>query len=164
MHTTQWKPIPAFPNYEISSDGQVRVIRNQKIKVLRADRKGYHSVVLWVNSQPNTRLVAPLVAAAFIGEKPAGHVVRHKNGIKTENTPTNLCYGTPAQNEHDKRAHGTAPIGENHPAAKLTAAQVAAIRARYQRNSRLHGCNAIGKDYGVTGSLIRYIIKGKLWK
>lgn len=162
MHVTQWEFIPDFPDYQISSAGQVR--RNGRIKAVTLDRKGYHKVTLWRNAKSHTRLIAPLVAAVFVGEKPVGQVVRHINGIKSNNNAGNLEYGTRSENELDKRRHGTAPIGENHPAAKLTADQVSAIRKRYVKGSRVDGCNALGKDYGVTGTLIHYIVIGKLWK
>jgi len=140
------------------------VRRGSVVKAQMVDRKGYQWVKLWIVGKSHTRYVARLVAAAYVGPRPVGYVVRHKDGVKQHNHFSNLEYGTRSENELDKRRHGTAPIGENHPAAKLTAAKVAAIRARYQGNSRSHSYTAIAKDYGVTPSLIRYIVIGKLWK
>lgn len=126
----EWKEITGFPGYEVSNNGQVR--RGTSIKAQFADRKGYLSVRLWMHGKSHTRFVARLVAAAFIGERPEGMVVCHINGIKDDNHVENLKYGTPTENEHDKRRHGTAPIGERHPAAKLTEDKVLTIRARYR--------------------------------
>lgn len=158
----EWKPIEEFPGYEVSSNGDVR--RGAHIKEVRFDRKGYRKVSLSRDGKSHTRLISRLVAAAFIGPRPAGQVVRHRDGQNGHDVATNLRYGTPSENELDKREHGTAPIGENHPAAKLTREQVAAIRARYRKNSHKDGCAAIARDYGVTGTLIHYIVIGKLWK
>lgn len=110
-----------------------------------------------------TTCVSGLVALTFHGPAPAGHVVRHRNGVNDDNRADNLRYGTRSENEHDKRAHGTALLGERHHQSKLTAAAVDQIRKRYQRGSREHGSNAIARDFGVTGSLVRYILRGEIW-
>jgi hypothetical protein len=157
-----WKPIEDFPGYEVSSDGQVR--HGAKIKKTEPDRKGYRRVKLWRDGKGCNRFVAPLVARAFIGPCPPGQMVRHRDGVNDSNVATNLQYGTRSENELDKREHGTAPQGENHPAAKLTRAQVEAIRARYVKNSHKDGGAAIARDYGVSWTLISYIMSGKLWK
>ena len=162
MSTPEWRPVEGFDGYEISSDGRVR--RGGRLLKIKLDRQGYHAASMWRDRRPHTRLIAPLVAAAFIGPKPAGEVVRHRNGVKSENTVGNLQYGTPAENAQDKRLHGTAPIGEQHPGAKLTEADVRAIRARYQRNSRTHGTKAIARELGVTGPLVSKIVRRELWK
>lgn len=111
MNKTDWKPIADFPGYEVSDDGRVR--RGGLVKKPRVDRKGYLLVTLWRDHKPHTRQISRLVAQAFIGPRPDGQVVRHCNGDKADNAKGNLVYGTPTENEHDKRAHGTAPIGEN---------------------------------------------------
>lgn len=157
-----WREIRGFPGYQVSSHGQIR--SGAKIKTQGLDRKGYRRVVLWLNANGHTRLVAPLVADAFNGPKPNGQVVRHLDGDKANNHYANLAYGTPSENELDKRLHGTAPIGENHPAAKLTRQQVEEIRARHVKGCRINGSKALGKEFGVTGSLVRYIVIRKLWK
>jgi len=161
-HTEQWRPIAGFEGYEISSHGRVR--RAGKIKKLSEDRKGYAKVTLWIKQRKFTKIVAPLVAEAFIGPRPPGQVVCHKDGDNRSNHHDNLRWGTRASNEADKLAHGTARHRENHPSAKLTAEQVAAIRKRYVFGSKEHSLEAIGRDYGVTGKNIHHIIQGKLWK
>lgn len=89
--------------------------------------------------------------------------MRHRNGVNNDNRPSNLQYGTRSENEQDKILHGTALLGERHHQSKLTAANVFEIRKRYQRGSREHGSNAIARDFGVTGSLIRCILRGEIW-
>lgn len=161
MTSILWKEVAGFKEYEVSEFGDVR--RRGVVKKQMSDRKGYRWVSLWASSKSHTHYIAPLVAAAFIGPKPNGQQVRHKNGVKTDNHFTNLEYGTRSQNELDKRRHGTAPIGENHPAAKLTTEQVYEIRGSYIKGSRTHGCNALGKEYGVTGHMIYRIINRLAW-
>lgn len=157
-----WKPIEDFPGYEVSSDGQVR--HGAKIKKTEPDRKGYRRVKLWRDGKGHNRFVAPLVARAFIGPCPAGQTVRHRDGVNDNNVATNLRYGTRSENELDKREHGTAPQGENHPAAKLTRAQVDAIRARYKPYSRVDGIAEIAREHGMSNFTVWKIVHGKLWK
>lgn len=85
-----------------------------------------------------------------------------------------LCYridhlsvGTIADNNADMKAKGRAvkpPInvfyGEAHPMAKLTAAQVRAIRGHYQSGLRVR---TIATDYGVSENTIRRIVTGVTW-
>jgi hypothetical protein len=52
--------------------------------------------------------------------------------------------------------------GERVGTSKLTAAQVAEIRRRYDPKRR--NASALGREFGVTGTMIAYIGKGKWWK
>lgn len=156
-----WKPIKGFEDYEISSLGQVR--RGMHIKKQRTDKKGYLSVVLWNHQKQTTCQVSRLVAAAFIGERPEGMVVRHKNGINNINFSDNLEYGTPEENEADKIRHGTNLHGEKHHQSKLTLAQVNEIRARYKAGDKINGCSALASEFGVVNSVISSVVHRKTW-
>ena len=158
----EWREIPGWPGYEASSLGQIR--SKGGIKSTFKDYKGYLRVKLWGHSKAKNMRVSGLVALAFIGPVPAGQVVRHRNGVNDDNRADNLLYGTRSENEQDKLLHGTALLGERHHQAKLCTADVQAIRSRYQRGSREHGSNAIAKDFGVTGALVRYIVRGEAWR
>lgn len=48
-----------------------------------------------------------LVAAAFIGPRPPGKIVRHLDGNRKNPRWGNLAYGTYAENTQDAIAHGT---------------------------------------------------------
>lgn len=48
-----------------------------------------------------------LVALAFHGPRPDGMEVRHLDGVRTNNRPENLSWGTHAENMQDAIAHGT---------------------------------------------------------
>lgn len=157
----RWLPISGFPGYEVSDAGRVR--RGDHIKSLRPPRKGHNSVVLSRAAKNYTRMLGPLVAEAFIGPKPAGMVVRHDNGDGLDDRASNLLYGTAIQNENDKRRHGTAPIGENHPAAKLAESHVRDIRRRYVKGSRANGCVALGAEYGVTPAAVWRLLNNLSW-
>ena len=48
-----------------------------------------------------------LVALAFHGEPEPGQLVRHLDGDQTNNVPSNLAWGTMAENQLDSVRHGT---------------------------------------------------------
>lgn len=157
----EWRDVVGFPGYKVSNAGHVQ----GPLKVLnqRPDRKGYLFVSMRRGGLLVKRTVARLVAEAFIGPRPSGDVVRHIDGCNTNNTPANLVYGTPSQNEHDKRRHGTAPIGANHPAARLTYQQVREIRATYRPYDRKRGGAVLARKFGVTQSCISMVVRGINW-
>ena len=105
-----WNPIPNHPEYEVSDDGQVRSLKGDTPKILKplltGFKRRYSYVCLYTNDKQHTVAIHALVAAAFIGPRPEGMVVRHINGDASNNAATNLAYGTPSENERDKRGHG----------------------------------------------------------
>lgn len=157
-----WLSIADSPSYEVSNLGNVR--RGLKLKKPITDKQGYLAVTLWINNKPIKRTVARLVATAFIGERQSNQVVRHIDGNKQNNSVINLQYGTAKENEADKKLHGTHLEGERHPQAKLTAAQVVEIRARYIPYCKLNCANALAREYSITASQITRIINRKAWK
>lgn len=157
----QWKYVEGFPNYLVSDQGRVNGPRGDLTQ--RVDRKGYRSVSLWRDGKSHRRATQRLVAEAFIGPRPAGCVVRHRDGDNAHNAATNLRYGTPTENEADKREHGTTLLGERHPAAKLNEAQVRAIRARCVIGSFKNGASAIARELGVSHELVLKITRRQLW-
>jgi hypothetical protein len=100
------KVVPGFEHYEASDCGQVRSIdrdvphwrggtARSKGRVLSPIlHRGYHVVHLSQSGKIVTLGVHQVVAIAFHGEPPAGLVVNHKNGVKTDNRPDNLEYVT----------------------------------------------------------------------
>ncbi|AVI85643.1 MULTISPECIES: NUMOD4 domain-containing protein [Pseudomonas syringae group] len=156
-----WRDIDDWPGYEVSDQGRVR--RGARLKAPDPDRKGYLRVKLWKNGKSKNRLIHGLVAAAFIGPRPAGCICRHADGDNQNNCYVNLSYGTPTENEADKIAHGTAISGERHPAAKLTREQVMAIRKRYKPKCKINGKRALAKQFNICESQIYRVITGQHW-
>jgi hypothetical protein len=161
MLSENWRPVAGWPGYEVSDLGRVR--RGERIKALDHDRKGYQRVGLWSGGKRKNRLIHCLVAEAFIGPRPEGHVCRHISGDKRENWPANLCYGTYAENEADKIRHGTVAVGERHHGAKLSRELVAELRQRYVPGCRASGANALAREYGIPYSTVWSAVAGKTW-
>lgn len=163
-----WKPIPGSEWYEVSRDGQVRSwvkpgrykTRREVPLVLKQTRRkdGYLAVGV-----PYKRLVHHLVAETFLGNKPPGTEIMHLDGDKSNNTVSNLAYGTPKENNSHKRIHGTHVQGERHYRAILTEDEVREIKAAL-RNPYYGQLNDLAAKYGVSKLTISNIKRGQTWK
>ena len=111
----EWRPVPGVEGrYEVSNDGQVASLPTRTwptrriIAVVIAKRGGYPTVVLHMNNKQYARKIHRLVCAAFNGPAPAGAtLVRHLDGVVTNNVPSNLAWGTTSDNLLDAVRHGT---------------------------------------------------------
>lgn len=82
--------------------------------------------------------------------------VDHLDWDRLNNDPDNLVPScTPC---NTLRRSEPMPSGEAHPSAKLAAYQVIEIRASGMSHSQL------ARRYGVSDSLIGFILQGKIWK
>jgi flavin-dependent thymidylate synthase len=96
-----WKAVPGWEDlYEVSSEGRVRRIGRQP-KQNTIGAHGYLVVSLNRPGKQVTRTVHSLVAEAFLGPRPDGHEVRHKDHERTDARLCNLKYGTSAENSAD---------------------------------------------------------------
>lgn len=115
-----WKSIPGYKGrYEASNLGRIKSLdrtltdgRSWKGRILKKtiQHNGYEVVTLGM--EPNKR-VHILVTVTFFGLRPYGSDIRHLDGNKQNNKLTNLCYGTRAENEHDKINHGRSNRAED---------------------------------------------------
>lgn len=170
----EWREIPGYEGlYEASTEGRIRSLPRETLHhtgkvIIRGGRvlkgcvahRGYQRVSLSRDGKPYLSYVHALVAAAFIGPRPPGQLVRHFDGNPVNNRPTNLLYGTGVDNMADAAAHGTLRRGENHNMAKLTEHQVRAIR----RLHRVHTYKHLAREFGVSVNQIDNIVNKKQWK
>ena len=115
-----WRAISGHPGYEASDQGRVRSIdrmtadgRCLRGRVLKPwTARGYHCVGLGKSAK---RGVHRLVALAFIGPPPSPkHEAAHADGNPLNNRASNISWSTHAENEQDKRRHGTYARPINH--------------------------------------------------
>jgi hypothetical protein len=119
--THMWRPVVGYEgHYEVSDAGRVRSLKRGRVALLkyRVSTKGYPFVQLYLNGKQITRYVHALVAEAFNGPRPDGLEVRHLDGDNTNNVPSNLTYGTHAENIQDAIRHGTFVGLRRKPACK----------------------------------------------
>lgn len=123
---------------------------------------GYKYVRLSAKSgdRPMNYYIHQLVAKMFLGDmSKKGLIVCHKNGNRLDNRVENIKWATQKENQHDRREHGTANIGEKNPGSKLTEKQVYQIHQLLKTKTK--------KDIAATFKLHRetiyHISIGKTW-
>lgn len=108
----KWLPISletVVKYYEVSSWGRVRSTFRNKLMNIHYDKNGYPFVRLV--SINNNRLrkfikIHRLVASEFVIGYKNGYIVNHINGIKTDNTPSNLEWISDIDNKHHAKFSG----------------------------------------------------------
>ena len=172
-----WKPIAWAPGYEVSNQGRVRSLDREvavaanssdfkkrpahtkirKGKVLSPGLGRYASV----NVAGKQCMVHRLVAEAFIGPCPDGHIVCHGPGGPLDNRLENVSYGTHAKNlGEDRRRDGTLPQGSRNHNAKLTEEQVVEIK---RRTANGESRASLARAFGVRPENISHIALGRNW-
>jgi len=122
---------------------------------------GYEYATLTVKQKSKSFAVHKLILEAFAGQRPTGKEIRHLDGNKLNNNLSNLAWGTHAENERDKIAHGTLMKGDTHANSKLTVAKVREIKRRHAQGEQQQD---IAKDYGVHKATVNDIFTGKTWR
>lgn len=107
----EYRIIEGYPGYCVASDGSVWSQKkgewNQICQTINKD--GYYKVNIQKPANENTagssELVHRLVLMGFKGFPQKGEVSLHGNGIKTDNRPDNLRWGTDLENARDAVRH-----------------------------------------------------------
>ena len=97
-----WKSIPSFPEYEVSTEGQ---IRNKKLKILTPcnNGNGYLKVSLGRNNQ---RLIHRLVGETFLDLVDGKSEIDHINRNKKDNSLQNLRWVSHSENNENRTSKG----------------------------------------------------------
>jgi len=160
-----WKTVEDWPKYEVSSLGRIRSHWWSPPRLLAPSPDVQGRLRITVTNelrQHKTPRVHVLVASAFLGPKPRGLQINHKNGICTDNSASNLEYCTPQENTNHAVLYDLNPKGERVGTAKLTAVDVRKIRALY--DGREYSSRRLAKQFGVSRPTIMKIIKRIQWK
>lgn len=179
----EWRIIAGFPEYAVSSEGRVkRVVESSKgnlPKVLKPwiNNQGYPIITVFAEGKPSRKQISRLVCEAFHGPAPSPeHQAAHGDGNPANNRPGNLRWATRAENMADCLIHGTraegarhgrttkperTPRGSRHGHAKITEADVLAIRAAPKTNGS--GVR-LARQFGVSPAAICVIRSRKNWR
>jgi hypothetical protein len=158
-------PIPGWPEYAISTDGDVmRVVaatgtnpgRLLKWQFLK---NGYAKVSLCRGAKRREYLVHRLVALTFLGNAD-GMDVCHFDGNKQNNSLSNLRIDTRTGNMADQVRMGKTPRGERSGSNKYTAEQVSELRGRIERGERV---SALSAETGIPKSTLYGMRSGQTW-
>ena len=171
-----WKPLPGMEYYEVSDMGRLRsylprhkyggrLTVPRLVKTERVDEAGYVRVDLYVYAADGTKKrkhfhLHRLVLETFKGPPPyPGMHGCHDDGVKRNCRLSNLRWDTPAGNAADKIKHGTLINGERHYNHKLTAGQVAEIKAK--TDWRRGDITAMALRFGVTPEAVSKVKSGE---
>jgi hypothetical protein len=158
MADETWNPVPTHPGYSASIFGDVRGPRGKNLKPMRT-KSGHLYVLTPRPRNPRKLFVHRAVLLAHVGPPPSPEQEgRHGDGNPENNAIANLCWGTRLENMQDKARHGTEPHGEAKPGARLTAADIPAIR------SDKRAARTVGAEYGVSHTAILRIRRGERWR
>ncbi len=143
-------PIDGFGgSYAAGTDGVIYSKARGDRRPLKAhlNGNGYPHVTVMDGARKTTRSVHTLVCSAFYGSAPfVGAQVRHLDGNPRNSEPSNLAWGTQADNWTDRRAQGNGVEGEKHHAAKLNDEERTHVRWAVSRGlcSQRHAARALG--------------------
>lgn len=165
-----WKEIPGYGgHYEASNLGRIkskaRIIERKNFagnikkfsyreRVLNpVESSGYAVVHLGVDGRKFNLRVHRAVLMAFSGMPNSEQEACHNNGNALDNRIENLRWDSHANNNRDRRIHGTLPVGEKHGMAKFSPELIDAIK-----NGRV-----TERESGVSHTHFWRIKTGKSW-
>lgn len=172
----EWRPVVGFEEiYEVSSEGRIRsldrlvtqenrggpchqMVRGKEIR--NAVSRGYVVVNLWKNGRPVKRGVHRVMLEAFVGPCPDGMEACHNDGQRSNNVISNLRYGTPMENGHDKVVHGHSRPGSQSYLSKLDERTVLEIRESASELTR----NQLSAKFDVPIANLGYILRRQTWR
>lgn len=159
------KEIPGFPGYLVTQDG--RVLGRRKNYGMRdnyremkpsTDAKGYLGLTLCgLNGMRRKVRIHRLVAEVFLPNPERKPCVRHMDGSCTNNAASNLAWGTYAENEADKKLHGTYDMRRT---GKLTS-QEREVAPKLYAQGLTH--QAIAEILKVSRPTISRLLNGRTW-
>lgn len=158
--TETWREIRGWPNYQVSSWGNVSGARGHTL--VPALVCGYRVISLSGGQMRKIARVHTLVANTFLGAPPfVGAVIAHNDGNKQNNRVSNLRWATAVDNQADRARHNTRLAGSRVFGAKLKEADIPVIRSRILGGEK---CSVIAADYGVSKSTIHLIKRNRIWR
>ena len=165
----KWRDVVGYEGwYEVSNTGRFMRVKKGKStfigKVLKhgISADGYKQIAFCVDGISSTHIVSGLVAAAFIGPRPYGFQVNHKDGSKENNFVENLEYVTPSQNvQHAYDTGLSTSRGEKNGRNILCEKDVLHIRELFKEKEMTR--MEISAMYGVTLSCLDNISSRQTW-
>lgn len=155
-----WAEIPGFEGrYFVSSRGVVySQISRRPLRRSCSDPTQYTQITLTLNGELHHILVHQLVAESFIGPRPTGADVNHRDGNRKNNCVENLEYVSRSENLLHASHVLRSTSGENGASAKLTDAQVKEIRTRVSAGEKQ---SVLADEFGMSRSSINEIVRFK---
>jgi len=174
----EWRPVVGYEGlYQVSNKGRVKslernfestrmgtpctIIVREKILKNNIGNHGYFVVGLYKYNKMKLKTVHSLVCEAFIGERPDGYDICHRDGNKLNNNLENLRYDSHKNNHQDMKLNNTWPSREKNGKNKLTENEVQQIYLLLKNTKITY--KEIGEKYSVHKTTIININKGINW-
>ena len=153
-----WKEHPTIKKLMVSNKGNFKLKGSSTIRSTRINSFGYR-ILSWRSKgvkwwETNSLKCTNLVAETWIGPRPKGLVISHKNEDKTDDRVCNIEYTTQSENEHNKTTKGG---GGNHVHNRCGFLLAQQIREEFKTLSLIQ----LSKKYGRSVSTISKIISNK---
>jgi|SRR5688572_6965029 len=154
-----WKTIVGYESYSISSLGNLR--NNKTQRIVNPVIQRYACYCLYEKNKPPFRTTGHrLVATHFIDNPKNLPFVCHKDDNRLNNTVGNLFWATPKENSADMVKKNRSASGERCGASKLTDNDVLKIRDLKGK----YPSRKVGRMFGIVKSNVLFIWSNKTWK
>lgn len=170
-----WKDYPLNNGYSISSHGKIlskarhikykgNVTKFRKETLLKPykDKLGYMFVTIPINGKLHCKRVHRLVAETFIENPENKPCVLHIDNNPSNNTVSNLRWGTQLENIHQAAVENRMKHGKEHSNFKFSNETILEIRNRYLIGDISQ--KSLAKEYNASLCMISYFINGKARK
>jgi len=161
----EWRQVPGFPGYEISSAGKVRSYKRSAVPKhlkLKQWKDGYVNVLLWRDHKQHPKRTSRLIALAFHGAPPIGrNEAAHNDGDQLNNTVENIRWASRKENAEDSVKHGTSLFGEKNYNNKLGERNASIIKYLLTLG---HKRPELAETFSVSRACIGLIERGISWK
>lgn len=167
MNKEIWKDIPKYENYyQVSNLGRVKSLDREMVgksgkKYIKKGlimtpglKHSSLSVILSKDGKRENNKVHKLVMLAFVGERPNGMQICHKDGDFKNNNLNNLRYDTAKENKKDCYRYSEKPKN-----AKLSIDDVLTIRRMHNKEGYTQ--KEISIIFNVSRPHISHIISGR---
>lgn len=153
-----WRVVPRHPGYEVSTLGRVRSLprsftdrlgRTRVVpgQILKPQARDAYYLSVSLGKRRSAR-IHDLVAEAFLGPRPKGFLVLHRDDDGHHNELTNLRYGSHAANRADVRRN----LAQGEPArvdGVLTPFTAACVKALLPHHTQRELARAFGASRGA---------------
>lgn len=154
--------VKSVPRAFKMKDGRNNTIKKELLMKFKVDKDGYFKVGLRKEGKQRFFFVHRLVAQAFINNPNFKPQVNHIDGIKNNNSVSNLEWVTHQENRTHAAENGLVPDqwGCKNPNVKLTESDVILIRKLRKKGVSYA---EISKTVGTSISNIKNIMLGRTW-
>lgn len=154
----EWRQIPGYEFiYSISEFGDVKKESKNKLLIPQLKNNGYFQIGISKSGSQRYFSIHSLVAASFLGVRPDGYEINHKDTNRQNNHYSNLEYVTKKGNAQHAVMMGRYERCSKHSSAKLDEIKVKETREEYLKgNTTLKN---LAEKYSVTFGAIAKVIK-----